>query len=1056
VADPTIPMPTAVSPSQFSQNSAPVLLSRPKTWPGFALAGVLVLLELSFGSLTGLMQAVGGRPVSQLPKALAWLTNPTGPTLSLGVLAVLNALVYVAGMVYWFWSVYRIHKILAQATGSSYPITPGKAVGYQFIPFYCIVWNFKWPRQFADFVNDRSSSAAMSKHWTGVFLLFASILGSLDNGLQLLALSCIGAYLVRKLARADLRAPMPQVAPASSHSLTVAAAPMAAFRRPAPSAFFQRWMLAAHEFDWSKARELRLSLTACSGATFGFLACYGLWTTIQQIKARDFSFWDLLVIAVIAFLLWQFVEPLFDLLKDVFSGKRADDENESFLIRSTLFLAFVSVVVASHTLLEKTHEQFPNGETIFVAAGLAIFFGVLTYALIRGTKSGLKEAFKVVGGWLSLALLVGVVMQSGVSWALLATWAPGPSLFRAASAAVGNIPTIDRGQAINNVGSFVTGGPVGTEEERAEKKVSSLTVGSRIIVPFSAFLFAVLFGVFVVAQRHWGPREMAVCGFVAAIIAMAFELLRHIQNIHVFACVWAATGWCVAVLAFCEGDLLRLRDPLVALSKGNYLDSPLRKDAQVRIAALVVIFALFVATCAAFAHAPTITIASSADNTVRQFHQPNPDLTEKPTTLDNGLAVEGSPVIWTEASESSPPDTYTIHVQRGSLKVIHKKGEQEEDWSDGYMFIPVQGELRVLPADSAITLAPPTATVPPNTPVPLTATVSSTLGTPTGTVTFLDGGTSVATSTISNGTASFPTSLSLGQHLITARYNADDRHFQESTSDAAEVTVIAGYLAVPSATSIALTSSSPSATPNTPVTFTARLQYEGFTPTGSVTFKDNSIAMSTQPLADGVGSFTTRELRPGTHTITAEYSGGGSSNSLTETIELAMVQPQIQIFPAGAPLAVRTIDPVDSATARVGQPVRASLQSPLALNRAPALLRVVRVDPAGKMTGHASVTLELESVTIAGRIYPLRTIPVERLGPSKAADTMKKTGVGAAIGGAVGGIFGHGKGAAVGAASGAGAGAAAAAFTSAGPARVPSETVLIFRLKSSLSLAGAQ
>jgi outer membrane lipoprotein SlyB len=120
------------------------------------------------------------------------------------------------------------------------------------------------------------------------------------------------------------------------------------------------------------------------------------------------------------------------------------------------------------------------------------------------------------------------------------------------------------------------------------------------------------------------------------------------------------------------------------------------------------------------------------------------------------------------------------------------------------------------------------------------------------------------------------------------------------------------------------------------------------------------------------------------------------------------------------------------------------------------MLRIVGVDPAGRMTGHSSVTLELESVTIAGRNYPVRSIPVERVGPSKAADTMKKTGIGAAIGGTVGGIFGHGKGAAVGAASGAGAGAAAAAFTSAGPARVPSETVLIFRLRSSLNLAGAQ
>ena len=62
-------------------------------------------------------------------------------------------------------------------------------------------------------------------------------------------------------------------------------------------------------------------------------------------------------------------------------------------------------------------------------------------------------------------------------------------------------------------------------------------------------------------------------------------------------------------------------------------------------------------------------------------------------------------------------------------------------------------------------------------PVTFTATVgpvAPAVGTPTGTVTFLDGGSPIGTSTLSAGTAMFTTSeLAVGSHMITASYGGD-------------------------------------------------------------------------------------------------------------------------------------------------------------------------------------------------------------------------------------------------------------------------------------------
>jgi hypothetical protein len=161
--------------------------------------------------------------------------------------------------------------------------------------------------------------------------------------------------------------------------------------------------------------------------------------------------------------------------------------------------------------------------------------------------------------------------------------------------------------------------------------------------------------------------------------------------------------------------------------------------------------------------------------------------------------------------------------------------------------------------------------------VTFTATVSGAGGTPTGTVTFLDGGTSIGTGTLSGGVASFTTStLAVGSHSITTSY-AGDGSFSGSTG------TLTGnpQVVTKAATSTTLTSSKNPSTLGQAVTFTATVSGSGGTPTGTVTFLDGGISIGTGTLSGGVASFTTSALAVGNHTITTSYPGDGNFGAST-------------------------------------------------------------------------------------------------------------------------------------------------------------------------------
>src|SRR6202171_1867695 len=169
--------------------------------------------------------------------------------------------------------------------------------------------------------------------------------------------------------------------------------------------------------------------------------------------------------------------------------------------------------------------------------------------------------------------------------------------------------------------------------------------------------------------------------------------------------------------------------------------------------------------------------------------------------------------------------------------------------------------------------------------------------------------------------------------------------------------------------------------------------------------------------------------------------------------------PTLRAFGASRQLLIN--DPIRFVALRkLSQRCVESLNAPLvadgkviAPRGANAPLSLVSVGNAGKFKGRSVVQLQLTSLTIHGRSYPVRSDVFMKEGASRGRATGVAVGVGSAVGGAIGGIFGRNKKAAAGgAAAGAGGGAVYQASTNGEPVVIPSETPIHFVLRGPVSI----
>ena len=157
------------------------------------------------------------------------------------------------------------------------------------------------------------------------------------------------------------------------------------------------------------------------------------------------------------------------------------------------------------------------------------------------------------------------------------------------------------------------------------------------------------------------------------------------------------------------------------------------------------------------------------------------------------------------------------------------------------------------------------------TTVVFTVSVTSSSGaTPTGTVKFSVDGTAFGSPvTVASKAATINlTGLSVKAHTISAAYSGDANYASATASESITVT------AATVKSTVRLASMLNPASSNEPISFSARVvAMTGEIPGGSVELFEGKTMLARASLKEGIANFTIEAMTPGSHLVTAEYSG---------------------------------------------------------------------------------------------------------------------------------------------------------------------------------------
>ena len=196
----------------------------------------------------------------------------------------------------------------------------------------------------------------------------------------------------------------------------------------------------------------------------------------------------------------------------------------------------------------------------------------------------------------------------------------------------------------------------------------------------------------------------------------------------------------------------------------------------------------------------------------------------------------------------------------------------------------------------------------------------------------------------------------------------------------------------------------------------------------------------------------------------ATSSGGNPAASAGQNQNAAepVPAPKPPIVVDAGKIIVVTIDQaISSRINNPGDHFNASLAAPVMVGDEQVIPSGARVSgtvteakSAGKFKGHAVLGVTLDSITVNGQTYSIKTTAIAEAGKKRGKRTAIGAGGGAAIGAVIGAIAGGGKGAAIGAVAGGGAGTAGAVFTGKRDITIHAETKLRFRLREPLEING--
>jgi len=169
------------------------------------------------------------------------------------------------------------------------------------------------------------------------------------------------------------------------------------------------------------------------------------------------------------------------------------------------------------------------------------------------------------------------------------------------------------------------------------------------------------------------------------------------------------------------------------------------------------------------------TLTITANDATRPYGAANPTFTGSVTGAATGDTFTEN--FTTSATATSAPGTYAIVPSATGTNVA------------SYTQSVTNGVLTITQAATTVSIVPSPTSASPNQSVTLSAAVlPASSGTPTGTVNFSNNGNPLGTATLVNGTATYSTTLPLGNNSITASYGGDT-NFTASTASAVSVTV---------------------------------------------------------------------------------------------------------------------------------------------------------------------------------------------------------------------------------------------------------------------------
>jgi hypothetical protein len=165
-------------------------------------------------------------------------------------------------------------------------------------------------------------------------------------------------------------------------------------------------------------------------------------------------------------------------------------------------------------------------------------------------------------------------------------------------------------------------------------------------------------------------------------------------------------------------------------------------------------------------------------------------------------------------------------------------------------------------------------------------------------------------------------------------------------------------------------------------------------------------------------------------------------------------------LPDETAIHVRLNQTVASDQNRPGDRFEATVSEPIVVanktiipSGAPVEGLVVDAHHSGRLMGRARLRLALETVTVDGKIYEIRTGSRTRIGGKHRNRNLALIGGGAGGGALIGAVAAGGKGALIGGPIGAGVGTAAAFITGKKDVRLPAETPLTFELAEPVTIS---